>query len=82
MKIDPEIKRRWFNPRWFAVFNLPVTALLTPSFAEYQYVWHGNRASLAFLTVQEWMISLGFAFVFSGTVFFLIGDGWVYFKSK
>jgi hypothetical protein len=50
--------------------------------AEYQYVWHGNGASIFDLAVDDLFVSAVIAFILAGCAYYLIGDGWAYFKTK
>jgi hypothetical protein len=78
---DPEIKRRWFNVRWFFTFNLPLTLILTPLAALYQYGLHGGEL-LSDLHVRAWIESAVIAFIPVIAAYYLIGDGWVYYRTR
>jgi hypothetical protein len=82
VKIIPEVKKRWFNLRWGLAFNVPLTALFFPFFAEYQDVWHGTHKSIFPMRFDEVLECLFLALVFAMASYFLVGDGWVYWQSK
>jgi hypothetical protein len=78
---DPDFKRRWFNRRWYLIFNLPLTLLLTPLMATYQFVWHGGKY-LSILNAREWMEGSFIAFIFVSAAYVFVGDGWVYYPTR
>jgi hypothetical protein len=78
---DPEIKRRWFNVRWFLAFNVPLTLVLTPLAALYQFGLHG-RELLSALSIREWIEAAVVAFIPVIAAYYLIGDGWVYYRTR
>ena len=78
---DPELRKRWFNFRWFVTFNIVATVALTPLAAAYQFHWR-PELRLSALSTREWLQAAIIGCIPAFSAFYLIGDGWVYFRTR